>query len=222
MPPENPPRFNYAEPVSITTAGELETIFRACRGNTGYLQKQETIAANRMQKPDPQTDPGRAPHGGASGVPVPARPARMLRGRIRGWASSTPARCAALRSRKSCRSSSIMTMPAAWMRSPRAASVFAGCCACRATPRPVDRAQVRAGPRVLGRPPGRLAVMAAGARQRSGRLSSSRAVGAAGARLPDTEKVRGSNPLRPTIAIGSPGRGPGTLIQARRRPSSLG
>jgi len=27
MPPENPPRFNYAEPVSITTAGELETIF---------------------------------------------------------------------------------------------------------------------------------------------------------------------------------------------------
>ncbi len=32
----------------------------------------------------------------------------------------------------------------------------------------------------------------------SGRLSSSRAVGAAGARLPDTEKVTGSNPVRPT------------------------
>ena len=34
----------------------------------------------------------------------------------------------------------------------------------------------------------------------SGRLSSSRAVGAAGARLPDTEKVTGSNPVRPTLA----------------------
>jgi hypothetical protein len=32
----------------------------------------------------------------------------------------------------------------------------------------------------------------------SGRLSSFRAVGAAGARLPDTEKVTGSNPVRPT------------------------
>jgi hypothetical protein len=41
IPPENPPRFNYAEPVSITTAGELETIFRAYRGHAGYLQKQE-------------------------------------------------------------------------------------------------------------------------------------------------------------------------------------
>ena len=35
-------------------------------------------------------------------------------------------------------------------------------------------------------------------RARPGRLSSSRAVGAAGARLPDTEKVTGSNPVRPT------------------------
>ena len=32
----------------------------------------------------------------------------------------------------------------------------------------------------------------------SGRLSASRAVGAAGARLPDTEKVTGSNPVPPT------------------------
>lgn len=32
----------------------------------------------------------------------------------------------------------------------------------------------------------------------SGRLTIPRAVGAAGARLPDTEKVSGSNPLRPT------------------------
>jgi hypothetical protein len=37
----------------------------------------------------------------------------------------------------------------------------------------------------------------------SGRLSSSRAVGAAGARLPDTEKVTGSNPVRPTRLIES-------------------
>ena len=36
----------------------------------------------------------------------------------------------------------------------------------------------------------------------SGRLSSSRAVGAAGARLPDTEKVTGSNPVRPTRSNG--------------------
>ena len=35
----------------------------------------------------------------------------------------------------------------------------------------------------------------------SGRLSASRAVGAAGARLPDTEKVTGSNPVPPTSAI---------------------
>jgi hypothetical protein len=46
MPPENPPRFNYAEPVSTTTAGELETIFRAYRGNAGYLQKLKQSQRN--------------------------------------------------------------------------------------------------------------------------------------------------------------------------------
>ena len=51
----------------------------------------------------------------------------------------------------------------------------------------------------LDRPPDQLVMMAAGAPRRSGRLASSRAVGAAGARLPDTEKVTGSNPVRPTV-----------------------
>jgi hypothetical protein len=46
MPLENPPRFNYAEPVSTTTAGELETIFRAYRGNAGYLQKLKQSQRN--------------------------------------------------------------------------------------------------------------------------------------------------------------------------------
>jgi hypothetical protein len=72
----------------------------------------------------------------------------------------------------------------------------------------------------LDSPPGQLVVMVAEAPLRSGRISSSRAVGAAGARLPDTEKVTGSNPVPPTIS--SPSRGPGTLIQARCRPASLG
>ena len=63
---------------------------------------------------------------------------------------------------------------------------------------PALPARTLAGRIGLDSPPGQLVVMAAGAPQRSGRLASSRAVGAAGARLPDTEKVRGSNPLRPT------------------------
>jgi hypothetical protein len=75
MPPENPPRFNYAEPVSITTAGELETIFRAYRGNTGYLQNKKTITAERMKKPDPQTRPGGHRMAGVPGCPR-ARPGR--------------------------------------------------------------------------------------------------------------------------------------------------
>lgn len=72
----------------------------------------------------------------------------------------------------------------------------------------------------LDSPPGQLVVMTAEASGESGKLSASRAVGAAGARLPDTEKVTGSNPVPPTIS--SPGREPGTLIQARRRAASLG
>ena len=54
----------------------------------------------------------------------------------------------------------------------------------------------------LNRPPGQLVVMAAGAPRRSGKLASSWAVGAAGARLPDTEKVTGSNPVPPTRSNG--------------------
>jgi Recombination endonuclease VII len=50
----------------------------------------------------------------------------------------------------------------------------------------------------LNSPPGQLVVMVTEAPGESGRLSASRAVGAAGARLPDTEKVTGSNPVPPT------------------------
>jgi hypothetical protein len=67
------------------------------------------------------------------------------------------------------------------------------------------------------RPTSQLIVMAAGASRRSGRLASSRAVGAAGARLPDTEKVTGSNPVPPTIfrtprKVLGPFRGPSGRI----------
>src|SRR5947209_9138192 len=49
----------------------------------------------------------------------------------------------------------------------------------------------------------------------SGRLSSSRAVGAAGARLPDTEKVTGSNPVRPTRKVPTRGFAVGILSYPR-------
>lgn len=71
MPPENPPRFNYAEPVSITTAGELETIFRAYRGNTGYLQKLENNHSGTNEEARSANWFRRASHGGGS-VDAPA------------------------------------------------------------------------------------------------------------------------------------------------------
>ena len=73
MPPENPPRFNYAEPVSITTAGELETIFRAYRGNTGYLQKQKNNHSRTNEEARSANWARLASHGGGSGMPR-ARP----------------------------------------------------------------------------------------------------------------------------------------------------
>ena len=69
MPPENPPRFNYAEPVSITAAGELETIFRAYRGNAGYLQKQENNHSGTNEEARSANWSRRTPHGGGSGRP---------------------------------------------------------------------------------------------------------------------------------------------------------
>jgi RNA polymerase sigma factor (sigma-70 family) len=62
----------------------------------------------------------------------------------------------------------------------------------------------------LDDPPAQLAVVDA-ADPESGRLSSSWAVGAVGARLPDTEKVRGSNPLRPTRKAPACGSAAGAL-----------
>src|SRR5205085_2197189 len=53
----------------------------------------------------------------------------------------------------------------------------------------------------------------------SGRLSSSRAVGAAGARLPDTEKVTGSNPVRPTRKVPTAKLRSGDLVVSAPYPA---
>jgi hypothetical protein len=74
-----------------------------------------------------------------------------------------------------------------------------------------DRAQVRAGPGRTWTALQRSSPWWPSADPESGRLSSSWAVGAAGARLPDTEKVTGSNPVRPTRKAPTRGLAVGVL-----------
>ena len=100
MPPENPPRFNYAEPVSITAAGELETIFRAYRGNAGYLQKQENNHSGTNEEARSANWSRRTPHGGGSGRPprrarTPAGPTGRRGRATRGPPGLCPTRSAA-------------------------------------------------------------------------------------------------------------------------------
>jgi hypothetical protein len=135
----------HGEPAGCGLIGRRPGSFRG--GVAEWFRQGPAKPCTRVRFPSPPPMPERHLTVG-SVVPVSARLARLfsrfaksfarlarpapLPARPRGWA-----RCRYLPVQGSPRHRYLPGQGAAWMRSPRAARVFAGCCACRPTPRSV-------------------------------------------------------------------------------------